>query len=422
MSTDDIFKTLTGINTDFGAAFAPDIDVLDCKKQEDKSVILSLEFAKVRFDYMISPAADDQAQIYLSWQKPYQYLHRKFNRTLITTVDKLAEELSAITAQVKEFLKPIAELTFSIVVPVHNREKLIEPLIESLNRQTLDKKNFEVIFVDDASTDHTADAIERLSRFNYRIIKRPIPSGAASTPRNEGIIAANGKYIYFVDSDDSIADYALQDFKEAVKDKDYDMLMPKFVFTNHKRKYQHEDEFSEVPKNIGVSIYDLAYIFHVFSHQLVYENNLFLNQSLIHGEDMTFTFNAYCVAQKVLRMDDRDYYFVYDHDGERLYDNGYRTDQLITSRLNNYWKYAYRVNCLNFIKNQEKKSKLFCLLLNHFIIEYKHWLIVERVKGINPNLRDDVRNILNLFKPYYFYINKKYFSGKIYYIANCITQ
>lgn len=65
----------------------------------------------------------------------------------------------------------------SIIVPVYNRENLIKPCIDSINAQTLDKSRWEVIFVDDASTDGSVEVIEKLinENINYRIIKRKFP-------------------------------------------------------------------------------------------------------------------------------------------------------------------------------------------------------------------------------------------------------
>ncbi|HED6130499.1 TPA: glycosyltransferase family 2 protein, partial [Campylobacter coli] len=64
----------------------------------------------------------------------------------------------------------------SIIVPVYNRENLIKPCINSINAQTLDKSRWEVIFVDDASTDRSIEVIEELidKNINYKIIKREV--------------------------------------------------------------------------------------------------------------------------------------------------------------------------------------------------------------------------------------------------------
>ena len=100
----------------------------------------------------------------------------------------------------------------SIIVPVYNRENLIKPCIESINSQTYDKSKWEVIFVDDASKDKTIETIETLidKHINYRILKRPVGSGNASAPRNEGIKASLGKYVFFLDSDDYVDSQLLE--------------------------------------------------------------------------------------------------------------------------------------------------------------------------------------------------------------------
>ena len=100
----------------------------------------------------------------------------------------------------------------SIIVPVYNRENLIKPCIKSINAQTYDKSKWEVIFVDDASTDKSIEIIESLidENINYRILKRPVASGNASAPRNEGIKASSSEYVFFLDSDDYVDSQLLE--------------------------------------------------------------------------------------------------------------------------------------------------------------------------------------------------------------------
>ncbi|MCV5359790.1 glycosyltransferase family 2 protein, partial [Escherichia coli] len=84
--------------------------------------------------------------------------------------------------------------------------------INSLNNQTINKDRFEVVFIDDCSSDKSIAAIEyNISPdINYRIIRREVGSGNASTPRNEGIKSAKGRYIFFMDSDDYIDETLLE--------------------------------------------------------------------------------------------------------------------------------------------------------------------------------------------------------------------
>lgn len=90
----------------------------------------------------------------------------------------------------------------SIITPCHNSSSTISQTIESVLKQTYD--GWELIIVDDCSTDDSADIIKGYAdkdcRINY--FKTEAPSGSPSLPRNIGIDNAQGEYIAFLDSDD----------------------------------------------------------------------------------------------------------------------------------------------------------------------------------------------------------------------------
>lgn len=99
----------------------------------------------------------------------------------------------------------------SVVVPVYNPGHYIDDLIASLLRQSLDPDAYEVVFVDDGSTDDTPVRLERLAAEHPNITLIRIPnSGWPGRPRNVGIDASVGTYVYFVDNDDWLADEALE--------------------------------------------------------------------------------------------------------------------------------------------------------------------------------------------------------------------
>lgn len=91
--------------------------------------------------------------------------------------------------------------TVSVIIPTYNRETLIGRAIYSVLKQTY--QDFEIIVVDDGSTDHTEDVIRQLQNKEKSItyIKNKKNKGAAAA-RNTGIREAKGKYIAFQDSDD----------------------------------------------------------------------------------------------------------------------------------------------------------------------------------------------------------------------------
>jgi glycosyltransferase involved in cell wall biosynthesis len=88
----------------------------------------------------------------------------------------------------------------SIIIPVYNAEKNIIPLLEGLNLQT--RQDFEVIIVDDGSTDDSKELAEKNKiRFNYTLSLITQPNAGPAKARNVGVENAKGDIIIFLDSD-----------------------------------------------------------------------------------------------------------------------------------------------------------------------------------------------------------------------------
>lgn len=99
----------------------------------------------------------------------------------------------------------------SVVVPVYNPGVYVEDCIESLLRQSLPPDAYEVIFVDDGSTDDTPARLDALAAVDPRVtVVHQENSGWSGKPRNVGIAAARGEYVMFVDNDDHVGDEALE--------------------------------------------------------------------------------------------------------------------------------------------------------------------------------------------------------------------
>lgn len=90
----------------------------------------------------------------------------------------------------------------SIVMPVHNAERFLEEAIRSVMVQTY--PNWELLVIDDASTDRSMDIASALAKEDARIKvhSNPTPTGYPATPRNMAVDLAAGRYIAFLDSDD----------------------------------------------------------------------------------------------------------------------------------------------------------------------------------------------------------------------------
>lgn len=99
----------------------------------------------------------------------------------------------------------------SVIIPLYNAQNYISACLESVLSQTL--KDFEVIVVDDCSTDNSCAVAESFSeKFGGRlkIISLSNNTGNASIPRNEGLRFSRGDYIFFMDNDDLITPNALE--------------------------------------------------------------------------------------------------------------------------------------------------------------------------------------------------------------------
>tara|TARA_B110000196_G_C21015831_1_gene600254 strand:+ start:56 stop:472 length:417 start_codon:yes stop_codon:yes gene_type:complete len=101
-------------------------------------------------------------------------------------------------------------MNLSIIIPVFNAEKFIKKCLDSICNQIKEKKNFELILVDDCSTDKSFKILEKYSKlFKFiKLIKLAKNSGTASS-RDAGIKIASGKYLSFVDIDDRLVNRSI---------------------------------------------------------------------------------------------------------------------------------------------------------------------------------------------------------------------
>lgn len=108
----------------------------------------------------------------------------------------------------------MASPKFSIIVPCYNVEKYIEKCIYSLENQTMD--NYEIILINDGSTDSTLEICKKMANNNDKIIIVDKENEGLSATRNCGIEIAKGEYLVFVDSDDYIECDALDNINNAI--------------------------------------------------------------------------------------------------------------------------------------------------------------------------------------------------------------
>jgi len=124
-------------------------------------------------------------------------------------------------------------IKITVVVPVFNPGRHIESLVDSLAEQTLPPEEFEVVFVDDGSTDETPARLDQIARErpNVRVIHQE-NSGWPGKPRNVGVEAARGDYVFFCDNDDWLGPEALERLHAMARREDADIVIGKMIGHN----------------------------------------------------------------------------------------------------------------------------------------------------------------------------------------------
>ncbi len=140
----------------------------------------------------------------------------------------------------------------SLIVPFYNVEKYIEECIRSLYNQDIPQEEYEVICVDDCSPDGSRAIVERMQK-EYPTLKLLIhtENKRQGGARNTGMKVAQGRYIWFVDSDDYIKPNCLKSLLELAEKEDLDILDFDFDADYSKQPFRKNVESYEMGPCLG---------------------------------------------------------------------------------------------------------------------------------------------------------------------------
>lgn len=119
-----------------------------------------------------------------------------------------------LTLLTERMIRMASTPLFSIIIPVYNSAKTIRECLESIITQSF--PDFEVIIVNDGSTDETTEIVKSFSENDPRIKLYSFPNSGVSETRRRGISLATGEYILQVDSDDTINSELLDRLAEVI--------------------------------------------------------------------------------------------------------------------------------------------------------------------------------------------------------------
>lgn len=263
-------------------------------------------------------------------------------------------------------------MILSVILPVHNTAKYLPKCIESIVKQGLDSKDFEIIVVENASTDNSLAVCHRLKELfkdnEITIIHTDEPG--VGNARNLGIQSSHGEYIHFVDSDDWIEDgMYLRLMSE--NDKRYDLLVTGIRNDFERRK---QNLIDEVPSGMSIcennreisnflsqmdakqKVWALNVIWNKwYKAELLRKYGLCFRKDINLGEDFIFNcsyFEKLC-SMKVVSVA----YYHYMHRGTVSLVNKFRTDVLYRRPII-YAAYCKLYGHYGILKSNQRKIDL----------------------------------------------------------------
>ncbi len=218
----------------------------------------------------------------------------------------------------------------SVVIPVYNCEKFIVSCVKSLNAQTLKSEDFQIVFVNDGSTDGSAAICEKLAAENSNIAYFSKENGGVSSARNKGFELAEGKYIMFLDADDALGEKSLEaiyDFFEAHYEET-DLVTYSIDYVNEKGAVTTHRRF-DVMSHSG--IYDINSDFNILQttmnicvKNVPEKDRIVFDESLSLGEDQWFIFSWLLKKQKLGFVKEAVYkYFRHSGSASSMFNNPY---------------------------------------------------------------------------------------------------
>jgi glycosyltransferase involved in cell wall biosynthesis len=180
----------------------------------------------------------------------------------------------------------------------------LDRLVRSLDRQTMQQGDFEVIFVDDGSPDGTWSQLESVQRERSNVTIEPIEhTGWPSRPRNVGMTIARGDYVIFVDHDDEIFPDGLRAAWQFAADHDLDVANVKQIQTgNPGHAFEHyRRDIWGTRQEMGVLSLLPMMPHKLYRRQLLLEHGVRFREAngRVVWEDVYFNIDAFAVARRI---------------------------------------------------------------------------------------------------------------------------
>lgn len=197
-----------------------------------------------------------------------------------------------------------SQVQFSIVMPIYNVEKYLEQSINSILSQSF--TDYELILVNDGSTDSSAEICEEFAKENDKIFVICKENGGLSDARNKGIKQSKGEYIIFIDSDDFWDDWdALKRIKSVIDENKSDVVTWRYkkYFEDTKQYgksagYNCITQYFNAKELISSQNYIVSACCKAVKRELIINNNLFFAYKKL-SEDVVWSAEILALTEKI---------------------------------------------------------------------------------------------------------------------------
>ncbi len=300
----------------------------------------------------------------------------------------------------------------SIIIPVYKVEQYLSRCLDSIIIQGKGE-DIEVIVIDDGSPDKSGEIADfYASKYPYLRVIHKKNEGVA-TARNIGIEQAQGKWLYFADSDDYLAQSAIQMFQKRIDENpDADIILmdawknfgnKEYPWEHFKREFTWEDKkkiralqrgalyfpSTGVATNISLAApWDKLY-----RKAFLCKSNISFRPELKVLDDMIFNVAAFGNAQKVVYCKDKVYHYCYVSDSIT---NSYSPDRMAQDER--VWKYLRKYMAESFKMDVWELEDKYQLIQAYYHRIIKSFSICCRLSFFNNKNKNTVRDKIELVK------------------------
>jgi len=206
----------------------------------------------------------------------------------------------------------------SIIIPAYNAEKTVDHVVYKILKQA--DETFEIIIVNDGSTDDTAKVLAKYQK-DPRIIIIDQENAGASAARNTGIGRAQGKYLMFIDADDDFSPHLFSIMTNAISTKEADIVICGHGGDGVRSVLPDRDGLVKrnLPKHICSSILKNGLLYptwnKIYRTKIIKEKNIRFRKEIGFGEDLIFNLNYFKYIDAIYYIKRPLYEYIYRSSG-----------------------------------------------------------------------------------------------------------